>query len=629
MPGHPSIRLNNRYAIALIAGITLLIFSPSLNNTFVWEDSLNLLENSGWRGFQICWWFRSFTAGDYKPLVWASYAFDYSFWGLNPFGFHFSNLLLHALNAILLYAVIIRVGRGRVRPGPAVFAVLFFALHPLRAESVSWVTERKDVLCGFFYLLSLLFYLRYVTGRKRLRDRILSNKWYLLSFISALGAFLSKGIAVSLPFILLLIDFYPFTRFYHNPKKVLMEKIPFFLAALGAGMAALAGQFKHEAMAGLAKFDISSRLLLAGKSGVFYLLKSLWPSGLNPIYLISPGTPGFLLSGIFSLGLIVLITLLCLYLRKKQLSWPLFSWLWYLITWFPISGIFQTGLVPIADRFTYLPALGLSFALAFVSSRSGRERRRYFLAGAASLLLILSFLAIQQERNWRNSLSLWGRHPESNSEVVHYNLGNALSNEGKFRKAIGHYLKAVRIKPDYGAAHYNLGVSLAEVGRLNEAVSQYQEALRFNPGSAKTHNNLGNALIRQGKIEEAISQYEQAIQLDPALVDAHNNLANVLARQRKFDQAVTHYRKALKGEADSADIHYNLGLTLSLQGDATGAIRYYRRALELNPEKAEAHYNLGLLLSQQGKESDSRRHLEEAVRLNPNFEAAPRPLKGD
>ena len=655
MPRHPSIKLNNKYIFAFIAGATLLIFSPSLKNGFVWEDTLNLLENPGWWEFDIRRWFKSFVAGDYKPLVWASYSLDYLFWGLNPFGFHLSNLLFHALNAILLYPIILGVGRGRVQPGPAVFAVLFFSLHPLRVESVSWVTARKDVLFSFFYLLSLLSYLRYVEGRKRIRDRIRKKNWsgprrtdgtgktedrrgahppeqevtgwYLLSFISALGAFLSKGMAVSLPFILLLIDFYPFARFYHNPKKVVMEKIPFLVAAAAAGAAAVAGQFKYGALAGLDKFDIPSRLLLAGKSGVFYLIKSLWPSGLNPIYVVHPGTPGFLLSGIFSLGLMTSITLFCLYLRKKKLSWPLFSWLWYLITWFPISGIFQTGLVPIADRFTYLPAVGLSFALAFASSRSGRERTRYFLPGAVFLILVLSLITIHQERNWRNSLSLWGRMSESDSEVVHYNLGNALSKAGKYEEAIRHYFKAVRIKPDYGAAHYNLGIALAEVSRLKEAISHYRETLRIEPDSAKAHNNLGNAFIRQGKIKEATSQYQQAIRIDPALKDAHNNLANILAEQGNFDQATFHYREALRGCPDSADIHYNLAVTLSLQGDPAGATRHYRRALELNPEKAEAHYNLGLILSKQGKLQEARDQLEAALRLKPDFEAARRALK--
>ncbi len=596
----------------LVLAVTVLVFSPSLMNGLVWEDTLNLLENTDWRGLKPGWWFSSFLGGDYKPLVWASYSFDYFFWRTTPAGYHLGNVLLHALNAVLVYLLIIALGRGRVKPWASVLAALFFSLHPLRVESVGWVTERKDVLFAFCYFLAVLAYLRRPKSSSPAR-------WYLLSLAFALLASLAKAMAVSLPAVLLLIDYYPLKRLKDDPKKAILEKVPYLLPALATAAAAIVGQAKYGSIAPLERWNFFERLLLAGRSGIFYLLKTTWPSDLLPIYTFDPRSASFTIIGLVSLAVLAVLTGLVFYLagkgrKDRAISKELaFSWSWYLLTWLPISGLVPAGLAVIADRFSYIPAVGISFLLAVLISRIKVKRPAYLPAVGFALLAALSWATIRQEAFWKDSVVLWSNFPDYSTAVSHYNLGNALNRIGEEGEAVAHYRRAVEIDPGYGEAFYNMGISLAEAGRFEEAVTCYREALRLKPESAETLNNLANALVELGEIEEAQNCYASALLFSPDLVEAHSNLANTLAAQGKFTEAISYYRKALESDPANSETNYNLAVTLALEGDPAGAEEHYRKTLETSPDHAKTHYNLGLLLIREGKIKEALEHLEAAV----------------
>ncbi len=592
-------RLQKKYeAGAALSGValiilTVLVFSPSLSGEFLnWDDNL-IVEHHGWRGadgLNLRWWFTSVVGGDYKPLVWASYALDYAFWGLNPTGYHLGNILLHAANAFLLYVLLLKaVGPRRV--DCALFVACVFALHPLRVEPVCWITGRKDVLCAFFYLLSVLCYLHYagVSLRERLfysdpAQRIVGEassldsgkvcqsglegpptmrteyrtpafpmrnrkiNYYIFSVFCAFLAALSKASAATLPLVLILIDIFPRKGFQKNPGKVLLEKVPYLLAAGLAAMGALAGQVTGGLLLSVSDVGVGERISLAGRSWLFYLVKTVFPVGLQPLYpRISPA----LLSGtariLPSAGGIAL-TGLFLYLRRKKKPGALFCWLLYLVLLLPISGLFPTGKTVLADRFSYLPAMAVSLALYIGLIRLPRgtgTTRRWFFWG---IVFILGLLTIRQEMIWRNSVSLWryslSRFPASPTALD--SLGNALYRRGEFSQSAALHARAIRYKKDDPNIYYNLALSLTVGGEYEEALPFYREAIRLQPDHVRAWNNLGNALFLLGRLKEAGACYREVIRLVPDHAGAHCNLGIVLYEKGEYRAAVQQLEQALE-----------------------------------------------------------------------------------
>src|SRR2546422_787483 len=573
----------------LVVLCTLAAFLPTLQNHFVkWDDDKNFLDNHHYRGltWQQLSWMWTTHLGHYIPLTWMTLGMDYLLWGMNPVGYHLTSLLLHAASAVVFYFVVVRIltlalprlaDRGHALVASAGFAALVFAIHPLRVESVAWVTERRDVLSGLFYLLTLLTYLRSCERPE------LGRWWYGLSVALFGCALLSKSMAVSLPVVLLILEVYPLRRLggslgwaSASARRVYLEKIPFVLLAAAASARALLGQLWSSARVSVAPLSALDRLAVSAYGLSFYLWKTVVPLNLSPLSMlprtVNPAATPF----IVSYGGVLAVTAIALALRRRWPGLPA-AWLAYVVVLLPVLGIAQSGPQIAADRYTYLAALGwailagaglLSCWRLSTSSTIGAPTT-WGLAGIATgIVIALGVLTWNQVRVWHDSERLWthARAVDPNSFMAHNNLGYALDRQGRLAEAIGHYRQALRIKPDYAEAHNNVGQALDRQGKPAEAIDHYQTALRIKPNYADPHTNWGAALAQQGSLAEAIDHYQTALRVKPDDADAHTNWGAALAQQGKFAEAIDHYQTALRIKPDDADAHTNLGEALARQG---------------------------------------------------------------
>ena len=615
----------------LIAVVTFAAFLPALHNQFVnWDDDKNFLENPHYRGLgwtQLSWMWTTHM-GHYIPLTWMTFGLDYLLWGMNPRGYHLTNLLLHAANAVVFFFITRRLltralpspsERGHTLAVSAAFAALVFAIHPLRVESVAWATERRDVLSGLFYLSAVLAYLRACDREERGRG------WYWGAVALFAGALLSKSMAVNLPVVLMILDVYPLRRlggsigWWSKPaRRIYVEKIPFVLLAAAASAIAVMAQFSIHAALPLAQLSVPGRLAVSAYGLSFYLGKMIVPVNLSPLYELPRTVSPWAMPFILSFGLAVAITAIVLSLRRRMLGLPA-AWLAYLVVLLPVLGIFQSGPQIAADRYTYLAGLGWAI-LAGAGLLSSWSRLPFLLIGLVVFIPVgLGTLTWNQVHVWHDSKTLWAHALaiDPNSSVAQNDFGEALAQQGKLAEAIEHYRQALNIKPDYADAHYNLGGALAQQGKLADAIHHYQRALQITPGDADAHTNWGGALAQQGKLAEAAEHYQQALRIKPDHAAAHNNWGAALTRQGNLAEAIEHYRQAVNIKPDYADAHYNLGGALAQQGKLADAIHHYQRALQITPDDADAHIHWGLALAQQGRLAEAIEHYRQALRINP------------
>lgn len=605
-----------------VVACTFLTFVQILQNDFVdWDDIDTLTENPFFRGLgwpQLKWMWTATLMGQYIPVTWMTLGLDYVVWGMHPAGYHLTSLLLHVANAGLFYLVVVRLlalgaagGDARadalsVRLGAA-FAALVFAVHPLRVESVAWATERRDVVCAFFWLLAVLFYVRHARGHpdEPARRRV----WYWVSVGSFCVAVLSKSMAVTLPAILVILDVYPLRRFGEGPRSwlgrpaiaVWLEKVPFVLVSIAGS--ALAVFANRDNMVSRAELGMLERLAVSAYQVVFYLWKTVAPVRLAPLYELR--TPIAALSWPFLLCAAVLLALTSFAILTRN-RWPAIAAAWFasVIMLGPVSGIVQNGPQIAADRYTYLPALpwavlaGAALSMGWRAARRSASRvAELWLFGPAVLAAVLGVLTSIQTQTWHDSRRLWTHAlAVAPSFAGHYNLGVYFDRHGDWSAAIDHYREALRIKSDRDA-HYNLGVDLARQGQWDEAIAQYQEATRIKRNHAEAHYNWGIALARQGKWDEAIAHYELALSFKPELAAAHNNWGAVLARQGRWSEAIGHYREAVRIKPDHAEAHNNWAGALAQQERWDEAIVHYRRALQIRPDFGEARRSLEQLLA--------------------------------
>jgi len=610
-----------RYHLAfllIVASLTFAAFLPALRTDFVnWDDTDNLTENPFYRGMgwsQLRWMWTTTLMGLYIPVTWMTFGLDYLVWGMNPVGYHLTSLLLHTANAGLVYLIAQRLisltlddplaHDLAVRLGAA-FAALLFGVHPLRVESVAWATERRDVLCALFFLASILAYLQHARSEAAGRWR----GWYWGSLGFFIAAVLSKAIAVTLPAVLVTLDFYPLHRLGARPKswrespgaRVLSEKIPFILvSAAGSVIAALANRGN---LSSLVELNVGERVTVCLYGLGFYLWKTIAPVHLAPLYELR--TPIELTAWpiLLSAAAVVGITSFAVLGRNR---WPGVGAAWFcsLILFTPVLGILQNGPQIAADRYTYLPTL--PWALL-----AGGALARVVLAAKPSIPVVaklalpaiavagLAVLACVQTLTWRSSERLW-THAVSvaPSSIAHYNLGLVLEGQGRWDQAIEHYRLALAIKPDFPEAHYNWGVIRSRQGRADEALAQYRETVRIKPDHAEAHYNWALLVAAQGKDDEAIDHHAAALRSRPGFAPAHNNWANVLARRGQWAGAIEHYREALRLRPEYAEAHNNLASALARQARWDEAIDHYRRALEIRPDFDAARDNLARILSE-------------------------------
>jgi Flp pilus assembly protein TadD len=539
---------------------------------------------------------------------------DFELYGLNPKGHLVTNVLLHIVNTILLLLLLKRMTGSLWRSG---FVAALFALHPLHVESVAWVAERKDVLSTLFWMLTMWAYVRYVECR--------GTKRYLLILLSVALGLMAKPMLVTLPFVLLLLDFWPLARFRldksaeekeartglvsrFKEKKALFfrlvwEKAPLFALAGASSVATFLAQRVGGAVVAWDKFPLNIRVTNALASYVKYMVKMIWPTDLAFFY-PHPGA-NLLTWQIVGAGVLLLCITVLIVRAALQRPYLIMGWLWYLGTLVPVIGLVQVGGQAMADRYTYVPLIGLFIIIAWgIPELVGKwKHKRVFLAISSTAVLIgLMVCTWLQVGTWRNSVALF-EHALSVSpqnHVAHNNLGLELAKEGKTKEAVYHYSEAVRIRPTYDGAHNNLGHILQRQGRLAEADVHLREALRLNPKSAAAHNNLGIVLERQGRLEEAISHYNEALRLKPDHVKAYNNLGIALARQGRLEEAILRFSEALRINPNLAETHNNLGIALVQQGKLEEAIFHFSEAVRIKPDYEQAKQNLEFALRRTG-----------------------------
>ena len=581
-----------------VAVVTFVTFLPALNGEFVsWDDDKNFVNNFSYRGLgvaQLEWMWATFHLGHYVPLSWMTLGLDYVIWGMNPRGYHLTNLVLHCGVAVTLYAVARRIFAltWRERGGEAAaaaFAALFFALHPLRVESVAWITERRDLLSGLFYFTAVYAYLR--AGQSPAERQ----RWYVGALLATAGAVLSKASAVTLPAALLVVEFIAQARannrnaataghwYAGGTPATLTRLAPFGLLAIGPAALAFVALQPEPQLSVLGKVAVSAY------SVCFYLIKTLIPVNLAPLYAmperVDPLQPGFLLA----IAGVASITGAAVVARKRWPAVPA-AWFAFLLIAFPLLGVHQNGPQIAADRYTYNAAAALALLAGGTAHAAFAQFRRSTLVVATLVLTTLATLSWRQTYVWRNSAALWARvlQVEPDSPVARNNAGNLLMRDGRVNEAIVHYRAAVAVKPAYAEAHDNLGVALAATGRFADAIAAYQRALEIQPSFDAPQNNWGVALAQQGQLEQAIERFRLAISANPANADAHVNWGNAAVRLGRTDEAIAHFEDALRHRPNHADAHHNWGVALARVGEFSRAAEHFAAALAIEPGHEQA-----------------------------------------
>jgi tetratricopeptide (TPR) repeat protein len=581
-------RLATIFAVCLgLAAATLLVFAPTLRCGFVnFDDDRYVYDNpqvaAGLTAHGTAWAFTHVHSANWHPLTTLSHMLDCQLFGLeHPGGHHFTNVLLHAATSVLLFLLLLTL-TGRLWPSALVAAL--FAWHPLRVESVAWVAERKDVLSGLFFVLTLAAYAGYAARPFR------ATRYLLLLFVYALGL-MTKPMLVSVPLVLLLLDYWPLRRTPGSAAvppcstvRWIAEKIPLLL--LAAGSCVVTAWVQQDAIAHFVRVALPWRIANALVAYVAYLGKFFWPVNLAVLY---PHPETDLPAGEIAAAalLLAVVTALAAAWRCKR-PWLPVGWLWYLGMLVPVVGLVQVGPQAMADRYTYLPQIGLSLALVWgAADLTASWPYRPWICGAASAILLSALLVCtwRQTSYWRDSETLWNHTLACTSRnyVAQYNFGRWLANHGRTAEAVEHFRNSIQINRRQPLAYGAWGEMLFRQGRFDEAIQRYQQAVDVGPDYADAHKNLGVVLSRRGSIEAAIEQFQIALRLDPGDPQTQLNLAVAQATVGRLDAAIGHCRTALLIEPRLADAHGCLALALYHQRQWPEAVAQWRETLRLEP----------------------------------------------
>jgi len=654
-----------------LAIITLVLYWPVQHYQFNnYDDAQYLTQNphvqNGLSVHAIGWAFTTGYAGNWHPLTWLSHLLDVQVFGFNAGGHHFTNVLFHVANTLLLF-LLLRRWTGSI--WRSAFVAALFAWHPMHVESVTWVAERKDVLSACFWLLTMFAYGKYAgvflaSNLPEPPKPWATRRYYFLTLLLFALGLLCKPMLVSLPLILLLVDYWPLRRFQlpisvKNALPLLLEKIPFFLLAAASCLVTFIVQKKGGAVQPLENLALAGRLANALVSYASYLGKLFWPANLAVLYPISHHLP--LLEVLAAALLLLVVFGVAARLAKTHPPFVV-GWLWFMITLLPVIGLVQVGEQSLADRYSYIPYIGLFLIVAWeflpLFAAYGPKSSVIVKLSAALILSACLLITRHQLRYWQNSITLFTRAIQvaTNNVVAECNLGLAFAAQGQTDEAIQHERRAIQINPDYpdsqnnlgifleeqgkwdeaalpllaalkanpqyDEAYYNLGLISLHQGRLDDAIARFQTAITLNPQYDKAMANLGIALAQQGRLDEAITQYHRALELAPNNPFAHNALGRALESRNKLDEAAAQYSAAVACKPDFVDAHENLGVVLAMLGRFAPSEDQFAQALLLQPASASIHFNLGNALLRQNKLQAAATQYSEAVRLQPgNLEA--------
>jgi tetratricopeptide (TPR) repeat protein len=564
--------------LAFVLGIVITVITL----TTYWQvgnhDFLNLDDNwfitdnthvaTGLSKDNILWAFTPVPDMGWFPLAWLSHMVDVELYGLDPRGHHLTNVAWHIAATLLLFVLLFRTTQA---PWPSAFVATLFALHPAHVESVAWVAERRDVLCAFFGFLSLLTYAEYVSRRQ--------ITFYLSSLISFLLGLMSKPMLVTFPLVMLLLDYWPLYRYNRaaaapgtQPQKILAravrEKIPFFACSL----LSIAFTLSTPTLEEIVRIPSSIRLANATTAYLKYLGKLLWPTDLAVFYPLPETIPAW--QTIASI-LFLLVATVTVIRSGRRHPYVVTGWFWYLITLLPVLGLVQISTYAIADRYTYLPAVGLFIVVAWTIPAvcAKLPYQREFMPLLAVFVIVTSTIVTWRQLGyWQNNITLYEHalRVTPGNILAHNNLGLSLAEDGRLDEAIAEFKKAVTLRPDFVEGYNNLGLTLAEKGALDEAIREYGNALAKRPNYLEALNNLGIAYKRKRDFTAAIRTYQRALEISPESYQVYNNLGVALQAAGSIDEAIEHYQKAIALEPDYDDARYNLNLALKRRAGAQG-----------------------------------------------------------
>jgi tetratricopeptide (TPR) repeat protein len=691
----------------LLAGIAWIVFGQTLHYGFVnYDDGPYVYANpriiSGLSPGNVQWAFTHVHAANWHPLATISHMLDCQLYGLQPWGHHLGNILLHATAAILLFfalreltgsghavAGIGDAGRDRRSPSQgrgalwsSGFVAALFAIHPVRVESVAWVAERKDVLSGVFFMLTLWAYACYARS-----DRFSWRRYITVLALFGLGL-MCKPTLVTLPFVLLLLDYWPLGRWQGlrgtNQRSavaapvrgtlkrpgtawlnLILEKVPLLVLSAASCVATILAQ--KEAFAPIRAVPLQERLANAVVAYVQYISQMIYPAHLAVLYPYPEGGPP--VWEVIAALLFLMVVSVNFVVWRKTYPFVLTGWLWFIGMMVPMIGIVQVGSQSMADRYTYLPAIGLYILATWGAMelfKTWRHKRRVLAVAALLILGVLITRSYFQTAYWRDSETLW-RHTVDvthHNYIAQNNLAGSLLERGQLDEAIVHYREAVEMEPDIAQVQSNLGNALVQQGKVEEAIVHLQRALQIDPAYAEAYNYMGNGLMKKGQAAEAIGYYQKAVELNTSYADAQNNLGAAFLRNGQVEQGLAHYKQAVVMKPGSAEMQLNLGNALARKGMWVDAIACYQAALSAGPDPVqaarvrnnlggalerigkpdealeqfikavqlngsypEAHCNLGRILAKRGQRDEAVAHLREALRLRPGYEQAREQLR--
>ena len=591
-----------KIAICIFLAVsTFAVYSQVQDHEFINYDDDKYVTNNeyvkaGFTRDSVGWALTTSYNSNWHPMTWLSHMLDAQLFGPNSKGHHLTNLLFHIANVLLLFLVLLRMTGALWQSG---FVAALFALHPLNVESVAWVAERKNVLSTFFWLLTMWAYIRYAqkTNLKR---------YSLVILFFAMGL-MSKPMLVTLPFVLLLLDYWPLRRLQSDRRtaisRLVYEKIPLLVLVAGSVVTTLTVQKMGGALGSLNAFPIQERVINALVSYWLYLQKMIWPGGLA-IFYAHPENTLSVWKGLATAALLALVTTAAIRLARRA---PYFAvgWFWYLGTLIPVIQLVQTGSIAMADRYAYVPLIGIFIIIAWGLPEllaKWRLRSRILTIAAGIWISTLMLMTWNQVSHWKNSITIFSHAIEVTDIeypdflLAHNNLANALLAEGRTGKAISHYKMAINLMPDYAVNHNHLANALFAEQKTEEAISHFKMAIELMPDYASAHNNLGTGLLAEQKTEEAISHYKTAVKLLPDYATAHYNLGFALMKEKKTGEAIFHFKMAIQLEPNNTNAHSNLGNALLAEQKTKEAISHYKIAINLKPDNPLVLQNFKMAL---------------------------------
>lgn len=646
----------NLFVYAILAAVTLAVYWQVSQFDFInYDDNVYITENghikSGITLDGLRWAFSTKYFGLWNPLVWISFMLDYQLFGLNASGYHVINLILHILSALLLFWLFHRMTQSLWQ---SAFVAALFALHPLHVESVAWIAERKDVLSAFFWMLTLCLYVYYT--EKPVLKRYLP---VTLTFILAL---LSKPMAVTLPVIMILLDFWPLDRLHSRkaaiqeqvigpaaadkgkknqktmketfPENIappvapvtpeqkiagfiplwqLREKAAFFI--LSAVVSVIAVFTPDNASFQVIPFEI--RIINAPVSFLTYLEKTFFPHDMAVLYPVANHIAAWL---VIAAALLVILISVAVIMTAKRMPYLFVGWFWYAVTIFPVIGIIQIGRHLAADRYHYLPSIGIAVALAWgipALMKNGKTGKKILFPVGIAFLAFLAFLAWRQCSYWRSSIELWSHALQvtENNDYAHNNLGTALSDAGKLEEAVEHYDKAIALSSDDPDFINNRGNAYARMGRYEPAIADLNKAISLNPAYMKAYVNRGNAYAAAGQYQLAVKDYDEAVRMQPDSADAYYNRGCTYSETGRYDEAIKDFTRALGMDAGYIKAYTNRGAAYAAVGRLQDAIDDYSEAIRLKPDNIPAYYNRAIVYLQQGRQNQGCSDAQKACDL--------------